>query len=136
MAPGCPRLMASAPVSAGRLLGRTCQPSRFNSASAFASYAGAAPIEVASADRARHRLPRGGDRQLNRTLHLITLTQIRMRTSHGRAYYDTKIGAGKSHNEAMRCLKRRLADHIWRIMIADERRTAAKQAREDTRGRL
>jgi hypothetical protein len=39
-----------------------------------------------------------------------------MRGSSGRAYYDTKIAAGKTHNEAMRCLKRRLADHIWRVM--------------------
>jgi hypothetical protein len=47
-----------------------------------------------------------------------------MRRSTGRAYYDRKIAEGKTHNEAMRCLKRRLADHVWRIMIADERRTA------------
>ena len=44
-----------------------------------------------------------------------------MRGSAGRAYYDRKIAEGKTHNEAMRCLKRRLADHVWRIMIADER---------------
>jgi hypothetical protein len=46
-----------------------------------------------------------------------------MRRSTGRAYYDRKIAEGKTHNEAMRCLKRRLADHVWRIMLADERRT-------------
>ena len=46
-----------------------------------------------------------------------------MRDSLGRAYYDRKIAEGKTRNEAMRCLKRRLADHVWRIMIADERRT-------------
>ena len=78
------------------------------------------PVEVASADRARHRLPRGGDRQLNLALHIVALTQVRMRGSSGRAYYDTKIAAGKTHNEAMRCLKRRLADHLWRLMIRDE----------------
>ena len=83
------------------------------------------PIEVASADRARHRLPRGGDRQLNLALHIIALTQVRMRGSTGRAYYDTKIAAGKTHNEAMRCLKRRLADHVWRLMIRDEHDQAA-----------
>jgi transposase len=48
-----------------------------------------------------------------------------MRASTGRAYYNTKIAAGKTHNEAMRCLKRRLADHVWRTMIADERRGKA-----------
>jgi transposase len=113
------------PVIAGRLLGRTRQASRFATASPFANYAGVAPVEVASADRARHRLPRGGDRQLNLALHIIALTQVRMHGSSGRAYYDTKIVAGKSHNEAMRCLKRRLADHIWRLMIRDEQEQAA-----------
>ncbi len=56
---------------------------------------------------------------------MVALTQIRMPTSIGRAYYDTKIAAGKTHNEAMRCLKRRLADHVWRRMIRDERARAA-----------
>lgn len=45
-----------------------------------------------------------------------------MRASTGRANYDRKIAEGKTHNEAMRCLKRRLADHVWRIMITDERK--------------
>ena len=113
------------PVIAGRLLGRTRRAGRFRSASAFASYAGVAPIEVASGDHARHRLPRGGDRQLNLALHIVALTQVRMRESTGRAYYDTKVAAGKSHNEAMRCLKRRLADRVWRLMLSDEHRLAA-----------
>jgi transposase len=76
---------------------------------------------VASGERARHRLPRGGDRQLNYALHIVALTQVRMRASTGRGYYDRKISEGKTHNEAMRCLKRRLADHVWRVMTADER---------------
>ena len=61
------------PIVATRLLGRTGRASRFPSSSAFASYAGVAP-EVASVDRARHRLPRGGDRQLNLALHIAALT--------------------------------------------------------------
>jgi transposase len=109
------------PVVAARLLGRTGRASRFPTSSAFANYAGVAPVEVASGDRARHRLPRGGDRQLNYALHIVALTQVRMRTSAGRRYYDRKISEGKTHNEAMRALKRRLADHAWRIMITDER---------------
>lgn len=120
-----PAIDGVGPVIAGRLLGRTRRASRFVSAAAFASYAGVAPIEVASAGRVRHRLPRGGDRQLNLALHIVALTQVRMRGSRGRTYYDSKIAAGKTHNEAMRCLKRRLADHVWRLMIADERRVAA-----------
>jgi transposase len=122
------------PVIAARLLGRTRRASRFPTAAAFANYAGVAPVEVASADRWRHRLPRGGDRQLNLALHIVALTQVRMHGSTGRAYYDAKTASGKTHNEAMRRLKRRLADHRWRLMISDERR--AGRAREDTRGRL
>jgi transposase len=107
-------------VLAVRLIGRTGSALRFRSAAAFASYAGAAPIEVASGDRGRHRLSRGGDRQLNCALHLVAVTQVRMRGSAGRRYYDRKVDEGKSHNEAMRCLKRRLASHVWQIMRVDE----------------
>jgi transposase len=97
-----------------------CRPSRFASGSQFASYTGTAPIEVASAERARHRLSRGGDRQLNAALHIAAVTQVRMRASAGRAYYERKIAEGKTRKEALRCLKRRLAEHLWRIMIRDE----------------
>ncbi len=120
------------PVVAGRLLGCVRQASRFPTAAAFASYCGVAPVEVASAGRARHRLPRGGDRQLNLALHIAALTQVRMRGSTGRAYYDTKIAAGKTHNEAMRCLKRRLADHLWRL--DDHRRTPCQDGPGRTLG--
>jgi hypothetical protein len=108
-------------VVAAGLLGRTGGASRFPTAAGFAVYAGAAPIEIASGDKARHRLSRHGDRKLNNALHTIALTQVRITGSRGRLYYDRKIAEGKTHNEAMRCLKRRLADHVWRIMIADER---------------
>jgi transposase len=108
------------PVLAGRILGRTRRPSR--NGSQFAAYTGTAPIEVSSAERTRHRLSRAGDRQLNAALHLAAVTQVRMRRSAGRAYYDRKIAQGKTHNEALRCLKRQLAEHVWRTMIKDENR--------------
>lgn len=113
------------PVVAARLLGRTTRASRFPSAAAFAAYCGVAPIEIASGDKSRHRLSRHGDRKINNALHTIALTQVRLRTSRGRCYYDSKIAQGKTHNEAMRCLKRRLANHVWRVMLADEQRLAA-----------
>ena len=113
------------PVTAVRLIGRTGPATRFRSADAFAVYTGVAPVEVASGDRSRHRLSRSGDRQLNSAIHLVAVTQVRMRDSVGRRYFDTKLTEGKSRNEAMRCLKRRLAAHLWRLMIADERRAAA-----------
>jgi transposase len=55
----------------------------------------------------------------------VAITQIRMPSSRGHAYYNAKIAEGKTAREARRCLKRRLADHIWRTMITDERRRAA-----------
>lgn len=111
-----------AAVTAARLIGRTGQANRFASAAAFASYAGTAPIEVASADRTRHRLSRSGDRQLNSALHTVATTQIRLPGSRGHAYYQRKLTEGKTPREARRCLKRRLADHIWRTMLRDQQR--------------
>ena len=111
-------------ITAGRLIGRTGKAGRFSSSAAFASYAGAAPVEIASADTARHRLSRGGDRQLNAALHTVAITQIRTPGSRGHTYYNAKLAEGKSPREARRCLKRRLADHIWRTMITDEQRAA------------
>lgn len=113
------------PIIAGRLIGRTGRPSRFSTSAAYANYTGAAPVEVASADKARHRLSRGGDRQLNSALYTVAITQIRMVGSLGNAYYKTKLAEGKTPREAKRCLKRRLADHVWRVMTSDERRHAA-----------
>jgi transposase len=105
-------------VVAAKLLARTGPISRFRSADAFASYAGVAPIEVSSGDVVRHRLSRAGDRQLNYALHVIAITQIRRDTA-GKTYYQAKRAAGKSHKEALRCLKRRLADVVYRTMIRD-----------------
>ncbi|MFB9932269.1 IS110 family transposase, partial [Amycolatopsis halotolerans] len=119
-----PGVAGVGPAVAARLLGRTGRASRFPTAAAFAVHAGTAPIEIASADRTRHRLSRQGDRRLNNALHTIALTQVRMPGTRGRVYYDTKIAEGKTRKEAMRCLKRRLADHVWRVMTADERQQA------------
>jgi len=109
-------------ITAACLIGRTGKPSRFPSSAAYANYVGTAPVEIASADRTRHRLSRSGDRQLNSALHTIAITQIRMLDSLGHTYYKRKIAEGKTPREAQRCLKRRLADHVWRTMIADEQR--------------
>jgi transposase len=79
------------PIMAGRLISRTGRASRFPTSSAFANYAGTAPVEIASADKSRHRLCRHGDRQLNSALHTIAITQIRMTDSSGHRYYKTKL---------------------------------------------
>ncbi|MBF6093970.1 IS110 family transposase [Nocardia cyriacigeorgica] len=105
-------------VVAAKILAHTGNIRRFRSAAAFASYGGVAPIEVSSGDARRHRLSRAGDRQLNDALHVIAITQIR-RDTVGRAYYQRKRAAGKGHKEALRCLKRQLADVVYRIMLRD-----------------
>ena len=70
------------------------------------------------------RLSRVGDRRLDSAIHLVAVTQVRMRNSIGRPYFDKKIAEGKTRNEAMRCLKGRLANHIWCMIIAEELRLA------------
>lgn len=105
-------------LTAGTILGRVGTIDRFRSAAAFATYTGTAPIDVSSGDVVRHRLSRAGDRQLNRCLHVMALTQIRQDTP-GRTYYLRKRTDGKGHKEAMRCLKRRLSDIVYRQLRHD-----------------
>jgi transposase len=105
-------------LTAGKMLARVGDVYRFRAAAAFASYTGTAPIEVSSGDVVRHRLSRAGDRQLDCCLHTMAITQIQ-RDSPGRVYYLRKRAAGKSHNEALRCLKRRLSDTLYRRLIRD-----------------
>ena len=84
----------------------------------FASWNGTAPIDASSGDVVRHRLSRAGNRQINRTLHIMAVVQLR-NPGLGRDYFDGKKAAGKSSNEAMRCLKRRLSDIVFRTMLDD-----------------
>jgi transposase len=107
-------------LTAGKILARVGDISRFRSAAAFASYTGTAPIEVSSGDVTRHRLSRAGDRQLNCALHTMAISQLRHH-GPGRDYYLRKRGEGKGHKEALRCLKRRLSDVVYRQLLRDAR---------------
>ena len=93
----------------------------------YASYAGVAPLETSSGDVRQHRMNRRGDRQLNRALYIAAFTQSRMPATDGYAYVRRKRSEGKSRREALRCLKRRLTDVVYRQLLADERapRTAS-----------
>ena len=106
------------PSGAARLLVEVGDITRFPDRNHFASWTGTAPIDASSGDHVRHRLSRGGNRQINRTLHIMATVQLRNATD-GRAYYDRKKNSGKSSMEAMRCLKRRLSDTVYRTMLAD-----------------
>jgi transposase len=79
---------------------------------------GAAPLDASSGDQQRHRLSRAGNRRINRALHIMAVVQLRHDTE-GRAYFRRKLAAGKTPMEAMRCLKRRLSDVVYRQMVSD-----------------
>lgn len=88
---------------------------------------GTAPIPALSGQTSRHRLNRGGNRQLNRALHTIALVQTRA-DPRAKAYIARRTGEGKSRLEALRCLKRRLADVVLRTVLADVARCAEPAA--------
>jgi transposase len=113
------------PIVACMLIGHSGDPTRFTTASRFAAYTGTAPVEFSSGGRVTHRLSRRGNRRLNHALHIAAITQIRHRHSPGRRYYDRKLAEGKTPREAIRALKRRLSDVVWRHLIADAQRVAA-----------
>ena len=106
------------PVLAAKLLGHAGDITRFPDRDHFASYTGTAPVEASSGDVRRHRLNRGGNRQLNTALHLIAVCQIRD-PSPGQAYYQRKLVEAKTPEEARRSLKRHLANVVYRHLIAD-----------------
>ncbi len=106
------------PTGAARLLVEVGDITRFPDRGHFASWNGTAPIDASSGDHVRHRLSRAGNRQINRTLHIMATVQLRNPTE-GRAYYDRRKADGKSSMEAMRCLKRRLSDIVYRTMLND-----------------
>ena len=119
------------PVTAGRIIARTGNPFRFPSESAFATFTGTAPVQIASADTNRHRLSRDGDRTLNSAIHIIAVCQSINANSPGYAYLHSKLDAGMTRRSAMRCLKRQVAKKLWRTMCDDHRRWQACQQPEN-----
>jgi transposase len=106
------------PSGAARLIGDVADISRFASRGHFASWNGTALLDVSSGDQNRHRLSRAGNRRINRTLHIMAVVLLRNDTE-GRAYYRRKLAAGKTPMEAMRALKRRPSDVVYRQMVND-----------------
>jgi hypothetical protein len=105
-------------ASAGERSRPAVDITRFSTKGHFASWNGTAPLDASSGDQVRHRLSRAGNRQINRSLHIMATVQLRNPTE-GRAYYDRKKGSGKTSMESMRCLKRRLSDIVYRAMVDD-----------------
>ena len=111
-------------IGAATILSIVGDVGRFASAGHFAAYNGTAPIEASSGDIRRHRLNRGGNRQLNATIHIAAVTQVR-HGGPGKAYLQRKLAEHKTSGEAMRALKRQLSDVIYRRLVADQRRREA-----------
>ncbi len=115
--PGCGVLTAA------KILGETAGVTRFRSKDAYARHNGSAPLPVWSGNRERHRLSRTGNRQLNAALHRIAVTQARHHPA-ARAYLERRRGGGNTTAEAIRALKRRLSDVVYRALLADASPTA------------
>jgi transposase len=103
------------PVTAAQILISWSHPGRLRSEAAFAMLAGTAPIEASSGQVVRHRLNRGGDRQLNRALHTIVMIRERYHQPTKR-YVARRTGEGKSEREIRRCLKRTIGRQLFRLL--------------------
>jgi transposase len=111
----------SSVVAAG-LIGHTGDLRNYRNAAAFAAKCGAAPVPCSSGRRIAVRVNTGGDRQLNRLLHVVAVAQIASQDHCGRQYYDRKRAEGKTHPAAMRCLKRQLATVVYYRLLAIQQR--------------
>ena len=106
------------PPTAAKIIGETAGIGRFRSRHAYARHNGTAPLPVWSSNTHRHRLSRAGNRQLNAAIHRIALTQA---SNHppARRLLDRRTTNGNTKKEAMRVLKRRLSDVVYRALNAD-----------------
>jgi transposase len=112
-------LFGVGPIIACMLIGYSGDVRRFESRHRYAMYNGSAPIDVSSGGRITRRLNRRGNRQLNHALHMAAVSQIRHAHSDGRAYFDRKVAEGKTNKEALRALKRRISDAVYRHLLLD-----------------
>lgn len=116
-----PRLLAMTGVgglTAAKLVAEVADVRRFRSKDAFARHNGTAPLPVWSSNRVRHRLSRTGNRQLNAAIHRIAVTQKRCHDG-AQAYLERRLANGNTKTEALRALKRKLSDVVFRTLIAD-----------------
>ena len=116
------------PAGAARILADVGDITRFPDRGHFASWNGTAPIDASSGQHTRHRLSRAGNRRINHVLYIAGIVQLRNDTP-GRAYYRRKLQQSKTSMEAMRSLRRRLSDAVYRQLVTDAAtRRAAQQA--------
>jgi len=127
LAPTLLELDGCAVLSAAKLIGETAGITRFKTSARFAMHNGSAPIPVWSGNTPRHRLNRGGNRQLNVVLHRIALTQMRL-GGRGRDYVEHRRACGDTKREAIRALRRRISDEVYRRMWQDSMKATSERA--------
>ena len=115
------------PILAATILGTVGEVGRFPTKAHFASYSGTAPVEASSGEVVRHRLSLAGNRKLNYALHMVATSQARS-DAPGGTYYRKKLGEGKSRKEALRCLKRRICDAVYKSLVADSQAASRSAA--------
>lgn len=117
-APNLREVYGVAGLGAAKIIGEVAGVERFRSRHAFARHNGTAPTPVWSSNTERHRLSRAGNRQLNAALHRVALTQARA-LPEARTYLERRADLGATRKEAIRSLKRRLSDVVYRALLAD-----------------
>jgi transposase len=120
------------PTCAAIIVGHTAGVGRFPTAGHFARFNGTAPLDASSGALKRHRLNPRGNRQINHAIHVAAITQVAHDTP-GRTYYLRKISEKQTHREALRALKRRISDAVYRRLVEDLRNEAGRATRDDTR---
>ena len=108
------------PICAATIIGYSGDITRFATKARYATYNGTAPLEASLGGRTRHRLNPRGNRTLNFAIHIAAVVQVRT-GGEGRIYYDRKITEGKTNKEAVRALKRRISDRVYRHLVNDAR---------------
>jgi transposase len=115
------------PILAAKIIGTVGDVARFPSRAHFASYSGTAPVEASSGEVVRHRLSLAGNRHLNYALHMVAVCQARS-DARGGVYYRKKMAEGKSRKEALRCLKRRVSDAVFKSLVEDSQEAPSRGA--------
>jgi transposase len=129
LAPALLALVGVGALTAAKIVAETADIRRFKSKDAYARHNGTAPLPVWSGNRERHRLSRTGNRQLNAAIHRIAITQIRCHPD-ARSYLERRVTGGNTKTEALRALKRRLSDVVYRQLLADAHTAPATQLAE------
>jgi transposase len=118
LAPNLLEVTGVAALTAAKIVAETADVRRFRSKDAYARHNGTAPLPVWSSNRLRHRLSRTGNRQLNASIHRIAVTQKRCHEG-ARTYLERRMTNGNTKSEALRALKRKLSDVVYRALLAD-----------------